>query len=318
MSSLFGTSGNRTVEPPLPGVGYTSVLRTQTMTTGAFQSLVGVLLVLAGYSLLLPALALAVLGPVWMLRGRPGTFTEYQAAALEFHTIDGMVASHVAIASMIVMTMVAIRYVNLRHPRWLASVQPGFRWRFAVVCALVALVLLNAVYWISRIGNPFNWNPDDHFGWWVVAIVLTAPLQAAGEEFFFRGYLLQAAGSVASNRWLAVVVSAVIFAAFHGTQNLPLLVDRFGFGLMAGALVVLTGGLEAAIAAHAVNNVFAFGYAAAAGGIAQARTIQVSTWATTGWDLLGYGLVVLACWMFGRRMQVATRTPGLESGAQVR
>lgn len=318
MSSLFGARGSRTVQPPVPGVRYTGVLRSDVVTTGAFTSLVGVLLVLAGYSLVLPLIALVVLGLTWLGRGSPGTFSEYQSRALNFETIDGMVATHLAIASMVVLTIFTVRYVHLRQPRWLASAQPGFRVRYAVVCALAATVVLNGVYWISRIGKPFNWEPDANFGWWLVAIVLTAPLQAAGEEFFFRGYLLQATGSLARNPWLAVVVSAVIFTAFHGTQDLPLLVDRFGFGLMAGALVVLTGGLEAAVAAHAVNNVFAFGYAAAAGGIAQSRTMQSSTWATTGWDLLGYGLVVLVCWALGRWMRVATRTPGLDSGARVR
>lgn len=316
MSFAFGAG--RTLEPPLPLVGYTSVLRGEVLTTGALTSLAGALFVLAGYSLLLPLIAFLILGGVWLARGRPGAFGEYQTAALNFETLDGMVASHLAIGSMVILTMLAVRYVHRRHPRWLASVQPGFRWRFALAAGLTALVLLNAVYWISRIGRPFDWNPDEHFGWWLVAILLTAPLQAAGEEFFFRGYLLQATGTVARSPWLAVLFSAIIFTAFHGNQNLPLLADRFGFGLMAGALVVLTGGLEAAVAAHAINNVFAFSYAAAAGGIAQARTMQVSTWATTGWNLLGYGLVVLACWFIGRRMQVATRTPGLESGAKVR
>lgn len=316
--SLGGGSGSRTVQPPPAAVAYTGVLRSEAVTTGAFTSLVGVLLVLAGYSLALPVIAFVVLGAVWLVRGQPGSFVDYQAAALGFETIDGMVATHLAIASMVVLTMFTVRYVHLRQPRWLSSVQPGFRWRFALACLLVATVVLNGVYWISRIGNPFDWNPDAHFGWWLVVIVLTSPLQAAGEEFFFRGYLLQAAGSLARSPWLAVLVSAVVFAAFHGTQNLPLLVDRFGFGLLAGGLVVITGGLEAAVAAHAVNNVFAFSYAAAAGGIAQARTIQNSTWATTGWNLLAYALVVLVCWLIGRRMQVATRTPSLDSAARVR
>ena len=74
-----------------------------------------------------------------------------------------------------------------------------------------------------------------------------------------------------------------------------------------------SGGLEAAIAAHAVNNVFAFGYAVLRGGLVETRAIQASDWATTGWNLLAYGLVGLACWSIGRRMRVASRTPGLAS-----
>ena len=89
-------------------------------------------------------------------------------------------------------------------------------------------------------------------------IILTSPIQAAAEEIFFRGYLMQALGSLVARPWFGVVVSSVVFALLHGTQNLPLFVDRLAFGLLAALLVWRTGGLEAGIAAHVINNVFAF------------------------------------------------------------
>lgn len=303
---------------PAPGVSYAAVLRIEPVTNGALQGIGGLLVALAGYAILLPAIAWTLLGAMWLARGRPLTFADYRSAALSFELIDGLIASHVAIASLILLTMYVVRYVHHLHPRWLCSVQPGFRWRYGLVCLLVAMVTLNGVYWISKMSDPPVWSPGPGFGWWVIAIVATAPLQAAGEEFLFRGYLLQAAGIVGRSPWFAVGLSAVIFAAMHGTQNAPLFVDRLGFGLLAGALVVLTGGLEAAIAAHVVNNVFAFGYAVAAGGIAKLRALQVSTWATTGWNLLAYAITAALCWWVGQRMGVASRTPGLDSGAAIR
>ena len=57
-----------------------------------------------------------------------------------------------------------------------------------------------------------------------MVIVLTSPLQAAAEEIFFRGYLLQALGSLVAKPWFGVVVSSLVFALLHGTQNLPLFV----------------------------------------------------------------------------------------------
>ena len=68
-----------------------------------------------------------------------------------------------------------------------------------------------------------------------------------------------------------MVASALVFALFHGTQNLPLFLDRFGFGLLAGVLVVRTGGLEAGIAAHVANNVFAFVWAGLTRTIAEVK-----------------------------------------------
>ena len=305
----FG-GGSDLVDPP-PGVSYASVLRTEPMTTGAFQALGGVLLAMAGYSLLLPLIAGAILGLTWLGRGRPGTFTEYQTAALGYEHIEGMIASHLAIGSMIVFMMFVVRFVHHKHPKWLASVQPGFRWRYALACGLVALVGLNAIYWASRVGVGFDFAPGPNAVWWLLVIVVLSPLQAAAEEFLFRGYLMQAAGAVGRNPWLAVIASALIFTAMHGNQNAPLLVDRFGFGLLAGALVLFTGGLEAAIAAHVINNIFAFGYATLSGGVAQVRGLAESSWATTGWNLLAYSLVALGCWFIARKMRGATRTPGL-------
>lgn len=307
-AALWGGDTSKLTDPK-PGTNYAAVLRIDPISDGMVKGLGGLLVALAGYSLLLPGVAWALLGVFWLLRGMPGSFADYRTAALQFELIDGMVATHLAIGSLVVLCMYIMRYVHQRHPRWLCSVQPGFRWRYAIACALVSVVVLNGVYWVSRTNDMPTWQASDHLGWWLLAIVLTAPLQAAGEEFLFRGYLLQISGMISRSPWLAVAISATIFAAMHGTQNIPLFVDRMGFGLIAGALVVTTGGLEAAVAAHVINNVFAFGYAAAAGGVAQARALQVSTWQTTGWNLLAYALTAVVCWWIGRRMRVSVAAP---------
>lgn len=298
--------------PPEPQVGYTGVLRSPQARTTALQAVGGVLAALVGYSLLLPLIAAGLLGITWRLLDRPGPLAEYRTAALSYQYVEGMLVAHVAIGSVILVVMAVVRLVHQRHPRWLSSVQPGFRWRYGFVCALVALAGLNGIYWISQLGAEQTWQPGPGAWQWLMAIVLTSPIQAAAEEYLFRGYLMQAIGSVL-RPWLAVLLSAVVFTAMHGTQNPALLADRLGFGLLAGCLVLFTGGLEAAIAAHAVNNVFAFGYAVLRGGLVETRAIQASDWATTGWNLLAYGLVGLACWSIGRRMRVASRTPGLAS-----
>lgn len=308
--ALWGGDTSKLTDPK-PGVNYAAVLKIDPFSDGAVKGLGGLLVALAGYTIVLPVVAGTVLGVAWLVRGMPGTFSDFRTFALKFEVVDGMIATHLAIGSMILLCMYAVRYVHQRHPRWLCSVQPGFRWRYAFACLLVSAVVLNAIYWISHASNPPTWQSNDHVAWWLLAILLTAPLQAAGEEFFFRGYLLQVCGMISRGPWLAVALSATVFAAMHGAQNMPLLVDRFGFGLMAGVLVVITGGLEAAIAAHVINNVFAFGYAAIGEGVAQVRVLQESTWQTTGWNLLAYGLVTLLAWFIGRRMRIAVTTPDL-------
>ncbi len=103
----------------------------------------------------------------------------------------------------------------------------------------------------------------------VLVVVLLTPLQAAGEEYAFRGYLTQAFGGLFAplgpqvSRAAAVLLPATLFALAHGAQDAPIFIDRFAFGLVAGILVITTGGLEAGIAMHVLNNFLAFGAALA-------------------------------------------------------
>ena len=57
---------------------------------------------------------------------------------------------------------------------------------------------------------------------------------------------------------VAAVVTAALFSAAHAPPDVLTFLDRFAFGLAASAVVWLTGGLEAAIVLHAVNNVLVF------------------------------------------------------------
>ncbi len=125
---------------------------------------------------------------------------------------------------------------------------------------------------------------------------------------FFRGYLSQALGCLVNIPWSGVVVSAVVFALFHGGQNLPLFVDRLAFGLLAGALVVKTGGLEAPIAAHIVNNLLAYTTATLTGTITRIRIVNDITWANAAGDIGGCATFAVLTWLLARRWQVPTVT----------
>jgi hypothetical protein len=89
-----------------------------------------------------------------------------------------------------------------------------------------------------------------------IVLVLT-PFQAAAEEYVFRGLLPQAIG--AWLRWVpfALIIPTIAFAALHAYDFWGL-VDVFIFGLAASLVVWRTGGLEAGIAMHTVNNIASF------------------------------------------------------------
>lgn len=219
-------------------------------------------------------------------------------------------------------------------PRWAASVLPKIRWRWLVVCfaaAAVALVatlvvaaLLPAQPGEAQLGGDLNAFTDRARDFLLVIALLT-PLQAVGEEYAFRGYLTQAVGGAFRNpvfaRVVAVVVPAFVFALAHGLgQGLPIFVDRFAFGLVAGALVIATGGLEAGIAMHVLNNFLAFGVALAFGDMTEALNATGGSWTqlpvTLTQSLVFVALVLVAA----RKWGIRTRTePGVlqPSGARV-
>ena len=156
---------------------------------------------------------------------------------------------------------------------WSSSVLGRLRWRLFLPWSLAALATVGVGIALSvgldaATGDSFG-GPVSGFGWLLVVVLLTTPLQSAAEEYVFRGYLSQSiAGWFRDERAGAVVaalVSAALFSAAHGPPDVATFLDRFAVGLAASAVVRLTGGLEASIALHAVNNVLVFVLAGALG-----------------------------------------------------
>ena len=133
--------------------------------------------------------------------------------------------------------------------RWLA-------WCFAPAVLAVGLSFLVSIGIGMLAGEQLGGFTADPATYLVslVIILLVVPFQAAAEEYVFRGVLFQAIGSWL--RWVpvALVVTTVIFASLHIYEIWGLL-DVATFGVAAIILTWRTGGLEAAIALHVVNNV---------------------------------------------------------------
>lgn len=95
-----------------------------------------------------------------------------------------------------------------------------------------------------------------------VIVLLLVPFQATAEEVVFRGLALQVLGSWMRSPWLAVGLSSLAFALMHIYDIWGMLAVGI-MGLTAAWLTWKTGGLEAAIAIHVINNFAAFGFMAA-------------------------------------------------------
>ncbi len=260
---------------------------------GAWRSLVGALLLLLLVFAVVPLIAGGLFFAGLLVAGHSvdeaGRILDVTAEA----TPAGLALLNIVIAAAIPLTFAVTWWLHRLKPRWVSSVRPRLRWGYLLVCVPLAVVALVASVGVglllplapgeSPVGqvNEFTSQTRD----FLLVILLLTPLQAAGEEYLFRGYLTQAFGSLRVakrvSQTLAVLGPALIFALFHGfSQEPPVFFDRFAFGVVAGILVIRTGGLEAAIAMHVLNNFLAFGLALAFGDLTTAlnATGEASWW----------------------------------------
>src|SRR3954447_1482271 len=203
-----------------------------------------------------------------------------------------------------------------RRPFWsVASVLNRIRWRWLLWCCLPGVGYLVLSYAMGILVDAI-FPPQDSvgndggswvgFGAFVVpalVIILFVPFQSAAEEFVFRGWLVQAIGAYGPDspcgraRWLRVVfrtpwpgilIGAAAFVSAHGYRGWAM-ADIFLFAVMLGWLAVRTGGLEAGIALHTLNNLLAF--------LLPAATGRLDTWDDQGgapWTLLASDIPCLA------------------------
>lgn len=77
-------------------------------------------------------------------------------------------------------------------------------------------------------------------------------LPAIVEEVFFRGCLQQLLLRWIRNPWLAILIVAIIFSAFHG--QVAAFLPRLFLGFILGMVYYLTGSLYTTILMHFINN----------------------------------------------------------------
>lgn len=211
-------------------------------------------------------------------------------------------------------TLLAVR-LGFRHPAGsLLSLWQRMRWGWllrAWVASWLAMgpLLLLDLFVVAP--HPFHLRSD--WLWPVVMLVVLTPLQCAGEELAFRGLAAQVAGSWFRNTRMALILSLVLpsllFAFVHGPQDGPLFLARFGLGLLFGWITWRTGGLEAAIALHTLNNQTAFLDAILTNRLNEVLFMSEVDWRTAITQLV---LVGLAAWIVVRtyqRREAARWTP---------
>jgi len=175
----------------------------------------------------------------------------------------GFLYLNLALAALIPTAGLSIWIAHRIRPRYLSSVAGGLRWKWLLRCVLVTLPV-----WLVYTGLGFLAQPPassdrpDHWVLLLILVVVLTPLQSAGEEYLFRGWIIQNVGSYFARPLVGLIVSltvsTVAFSAAHLSPD-PWILGTLGcLAVASGVAAWRTGGLEAGIAMHAVNNVLVF------------------------------------------------------------
>jgi len=172
-------------------------------------------------------------------------------------------ANNLSLAACIPIGMLLQRALFGVRPRFLSSVEGGLRWkllgRFALVVVPVWLVYVAVLFAIEPPAGGAGGITASAIALTII-VLLTTPLQAAGEEYGFRGLVARSVGSWFARPAVALVagtiVSSVFFSIAHFAADPWLIAYYLVFGITMSIVAWRTGGLEAAILIHATNNVF--------------------------------------------------------------
>ena len=187
------------------------------------------------------------------------------AGDVDLARLDYFVIDMLSLVLLIPAVLLGVLATGPRPIGFLSSVTGRLRWRWlgltAVIATTISLVTIGGSLLATQLIDPSEVSApaqvDGRVALTLLVVLLVVPFQSAAEEYLFRGYLMQLVGSWSRFAIVPILVTTPLFVAGH-TYELWGLVDVGVFGLTAAVLTIRTGGLEAAIAAHAANNVVLF------------------------------------------------------------
>ena len=203
-------------------------------------------------------MVLSILFGIVLALAFPETLTEDVLAANQLDPVVYFML-FASVALLLPSALLARLVLGPRPLGLIFSVTGRIRWKWLLLCFLVA-VGVYAVVNLAGIGldlatggtpTPVQLAPG--FGWLLATTLIVVPLQCTAEEVVFRGYLAQMVG-----RWLkhpawAILLPVPLFVAGHVYDVWGLLSVAI-MAVSMGIVTWRTGGLEAGIALHAVNN----------------------------------------------------------------
>ncbi|MFI5984321.1 lysostaphin resistance A-like protein [Streptomyces sp. NPDC051555] len=213
--------------------------------------------------------------------------------------------------------LLVVRWIQRRPAGTISSVTGRLRLGWLALCSALALPVLGTQFgllvWLVPGDGP-DGTAAELFAPPALATLLLSlavvwllvPFQAAAEEYLFRGWIQQAFGAHLRTPWVGIAVGSVLFALAHGFGQWS------GFALLLYSaawyawLTLRTGGLEAAIAHHMVNNLLAFTLTALANDLANDETAADAPWQALVLEIVATPLYCLLVVKLAERRKIRT------------
>ena len=199
-------------------------------------------------------------------------------------------------------------FVHKRSWHSLISAYPAIRWQRYFFGNLLWFVLLVGAELVTYLINPdnyvFQFNARLFLDLLIISL-LTIPLQAAGEELIFRGYLMQGIGWATKRPWIALLITSITFGFLHfenpeiAKYGQSLIVTYMISGLFFGIITLMDEGLELAMGVHSINNIYGAVLVSFPASVFELPTVfrikQYDAWLIFAIELVIFALFIWIC-----------------------
>jgi uncharacterized protein len=187
-----------------------------------------------------------------------------------FSGVDPLVAFLITMSGFLMFFLaifISVRFIHGRPFRSLVTpgrkinwkrMSFGFTFWFVIACIVS---LFEAILYPNRYSISFDPIPFLVFFFFAILLI---PIQAACEELFFRGYLMQGLGLRIRDLIVLTLFSGTLFGALHlwnpemteTNGSWLLAASYFLIGCFAALITLVDGGLELALGLHVANNLY--------------------------------------------------------------
>lgn len=188
--------------------------------------------------------------------------------------VTNYIFTNLSIYFMLFGAVIAVKWIHKRPFGTIFNYRGKIRWsNFWIGFAVFGLLLAagtGADYFLNP--GTYTFSFDASRFWYTLPLILVmTPIQTTAEEVVFRGYVIQSFGVKIKSGVLLSVISGVLFTLPHLANpevyasnklgvfsTVCMVLNYFVTGMVLAMITIRTNSLEAAMGAHAVNNLFCF------------------------------------------------------------